>query len=156
MLTTQWISGMDKDLLTDAHAVRRTVFCEEQQIDESIEMDDLDQSSIHVVIYDSDKPIATGRLVVLNDSFSIGRVAVLPEYRGKHIGDLVVRLLIRTAVDMGGDQQHIHAQLSVRGFYEKLGFVAQGEVYEEAGIPHISMVHHGDVVGHCKDHCKEK
>jgi len=150
MLTTQWLSGMDKEALTDAYAVRFAVFCDEQKIDESIEIDEYDQSSIHVVIYDEEKPVATGRLVVLNDSFSIGRVAVLPEYRGKHIGDLVMRLLIRASVDMGATEQHIHAQTSVRGFYEKLGFKAYGEEYEEAGISHINMVHTGDTVPKCQ------
>jgi predicted GNAT family N-acyltransferase len=45
---------------------------------------------------------------------------------------------------MGGERQVVHAQLPVRGFYEKLGFTAYGDVYEEAGIPHISMERFGD------------
>jgi predicted GNAT family N-acyltransferase len=46
----------------------------------------------------------------------------------------------------------VHAQVPVRGFYEKLGFAAYGEVYEEAGIPHISMERFGDTVPLCKEY----
>jgi len=149
MIKTELILGVNESDLTDVRAIRHSVFCEEQQIPESIEIDGLDASSVHVLVYVSDTPAATGRLLITTDEFTIGRVAVLPQFRGKRLGDLVVRLLIRTAFDMGGERQVAHAQLPVRGFYEKLGFVAQGEVYEEAGIPHITMVHEGDVYGKC-------
>ena len=149
MISTEWILGVNEKDLGDARAIRRKVFCEEQQIDESIETDGLDSSAIHVMLYYDDIPAATGRLLVMAQEFSIGRVAVLPEFRGKRLGDLVMRLLIRTAYNMGADKQWIHAQLPVRGFYEKLGFVPYGEVYEEAGIPHITMVREGDISGSC-------
>jgi predicted GNAT family N-acyltransferase len=45
---------------------------------------------------------------------------------------------------MGGERQVLHAQLPVRGFYEKLGFTAFGDVFDDAGILHISMEHFGD------------
>ena len=44
-----------------------------------------------------------------------------------------------------------HVQLGVKGFYDKLGFKAVGDIYEEVGIEHITMVHNGDVVGKCED-----
>jgi len=149
MIATEWILGINKADLTDVHAIRNAVFCEEQQIDESIERDELDPSAIHVLVSYDDIPAATGRLLVMTEQFTIGRVAVLPQFRGKGLGDLVVRLLIRAAYNMGVRQQWAHVQLPVRGFYEKLGFVPHGEIYEEAGIPHITMVHEGDVHGSC-------
>jgi len=149
MITTELILGINEPDLTEVRAIRKAVFCEEQQISESVEIDGLDVSAIHILASFNDTPAATGRLLVMNDEFSIGRVAVLPEFRGKRLGDLVVRLLIRTAYDMGGRQQWIHAQLPVRGFYEKLGFTPVGDIYEEAGIPHITMVHEGDITGTC-------
>jgi predicted GNAT family N-acyltransferase len=50
---------------------------------------------------------------------------------------------------MGGERQIVHAQVRARGFYEKMGFIAEGDVYQDAGIPHITMVHEGDVEGCC-------
>ena len=150
MITTEMILGVNEASLSDVRAIRQAVFCGEQQIDEAIEKDGLDASAIHVLVSYGGTPAATGRLLVMADQFSIGRVAVLPQFRGKRLGDLAMRLLMRTAYDMGGQQQWIHAQTSVQGFYEKLGFVAHGDIYEEAGIPHITMMHEGDITGKCK------
>jgi len=151
MISTELILGINEANLTEIRAIRNTVFCEEQQIDPAIEQDAYDSSAIHILASFAGKPAATGRLLITADEFIIGRVAVLPEFRGKRLGDLVVRLLIRTAFDMGAEQQVVHAQLPVRGFYEKLGFIARGDIYEEAGIPHITMVHEGDITGTCKE-----
>ncbi|MCL2398691.1 MAG: GNAT family N-acetyltransferase [Defluviitaleaceae bacterium] len=146
MIKTEWILGINEADLAEVHAIRYAVFCDEQKIDLSLEIDGLDPSAIHLLVYYNGTPAATGRLLVLKDEFSIGRVAVLPQFRGQHLGDLVMRQLIRAAYDMGGEQQWIHAQVPVQGFYEKLGFKPHGNVYEEAGIPHIAMVHEGDVL----------
>lgn len=150
MISTEWILGINEADLAEIRAIRHAVFCKEQQIDEAIERDGLDPAAIHLLISCEGSPAATGRLLVMTDQFTIGRIAVLPQFRKKRLGDLAVRLLIRTAYDMGGEQQWVHAQLPVRGFYEKLGFTAQGEIYEEAGIPHINMLHEGDITGTCK------
>ena len=151
MIKTEWILGFNEDDLKEVRAIRHTVFCLEQQIDESIEKDGLDPSAVHLLIYYGDTPAATGRLLVTADEFTLGRIAVLPEFRGKRLGDLLVRLLIRAAYNMGSEQQLVHAQLHLRSFYEKFGFTAQGDVYEEAGIPHINMLHEGDITGTCEN-----
>ena len=142
MVTTRWFFG-DKDL-TDAHAIRHKVFIEEQGITEEEEMDGTDGACIHLVAYDGQKPVATGRIRITGDEFSIGRVAVLSEERGKHYGVFIMQALVHACYNMGAERQVLHAQVRAQGFYEKLGFTAYGEVYEEAGIPHISMEHFGD------------
>ena len=149
MIYTKWFFG-DKNIW-DAHFIRRKVFIEEQGINESDEMDGTDPSCIHVVVYmGAGEPVATGRIMVLGGEFYIGRVAVLPEYRGQQLGVLVMQSLIHASYSMGGEKQIIHAQLAVKGFYEKLGFYAIGDEFEEAGIPHIEMIHEGDVKRLCK------
>ena len=149
MVTSEYILGINENDLKDVHAVRRAVFVEEQKIPEDVERDGLDESAVHVLTCVDGVPAATGRLLILNDEFTIGRVAVLPKFRGKRLGDLVVRLLIRTAFDMGGHRQIVHSQVRVQGFYEKLGFASDGKIYEEAGIPHITMYRDGDIFGKC-------
>ena len=149
MITTQWFIG-DKDL-ADAHKVRRKVFIEEQGIDEALEIDGTDGGCIHLVVYDENGvPAATGRIVVNSGDFSVGRVAVLPEYRKKGYGTLVMQVLINACYSMGSERQYLHSQVSARGFYEKLGFTTYGEEFEDAGIPHISMEHFGDSERLCK------
>nr|WP_255538814.1 GNAT family N-acetyltransferase [Polynucleobacter sp. Latsch14-2] len=34
----------------------------------------------------------------------------------------------------------MHAQVLAIPFYEKLGFQAYGDIYDEAGIPHRNMI----------------
>lgn len=54
-------------------------------------------------------------------------------------GRVLVENMMAKAFEMGAEEIHVHAQTRVRGFYEKLGFEAYGDTYEEAGIEHISM-----------------
>ena len=147
MIRTEWFFAGDD--LTDAHCIRREVFIKEQNVPESVEMDEEDKNADHIVVYDGRRPVATGRIVRREGRFILGRIAVLKEERGKRYGDLVVRMLTRRAFELGAQKQYIHAQLSVKAFYEKIGYVAYGEEYLEVGIPHVNMVHEGDVRGNC-------
>ena len=142
MITTEWFFGSDG--LDEAHMIRRKVFIEEQGISEADEMDGTDVSCAHLVAYDEGVPVATGRIMITADEYIIGRVAVLPEYRGQKLGSLVMLACIHACNEMGGKRQVVHAQLPVKGFYEGLGFSAYGDVYEEAGIQHICMEHFGE------------
>jgi len=48
--------------------------------------------------------------------------------------------LLLMAKSKGISSLMLHAQLSAIPFYEKLGFIAQGSIYDEAGIPHRNMM----------------
>jgi len=147
MIRTSWISGNGD--LKDAHHIRRKVFIEEQRVSEAEEMDDTDSQAEHLVVYDGNEPVATGRILLEADKFYLGRIAVLKEHRGQKYGDFVVRLLIRKAFELGGHTQYLRAQTNAKGFYEKLGFQVYGEEFEEAGIPHVHMKRQGDILGKC-------
>ena len=147
MIMSEWFSGDNN--LNDIHMIRRKVFIEEQGVSESDEMDGTDINAIHLLIRDGKTPVATGRILIENGIFMLGRVAVLTEHRGKKYGDFVMRMLIRKAYELGGIEQHVHSQTHARGFYEKLGFTAVTEEYMEAGIPHVGMVRYGDIEGGC-------
>lgn len=139
------------DVVTDAHIIRIKVFVNEQKVPEELEMDDKDKEAYHIVIYDGEKAVATGRLVLENKEYIIGRIAVIKKERRNGYGDLVVRILIRKAFDLGADKVIVHAQIGAMKFYEKIGFVASSEEYIEdgTGIPHIDMIKNEDVNGHC-------
>ncbi len=121
-----------------ARAVRHAVFIEEQGIPAALELDAQDAQCTHAVAFDAaGKPLATGRL--LPDAH-IGRMAVLASERGKGLGVSILRALVAMAVGRGETAVRLHAQTSATGFYAREGFIEEGEVYEEAGIPHQNMV----------------
>jgi predicted GNAT family N-acyltransferase len=70
----------------------------------------------------------------------IGRMAVLTKFRGKGVGKQILRKLVDIAASQGIKEIILHSQVSAIPFYEKLGFQAQGDVYDEAGIPHRNMM----------------
>jgi len=124
----------------DAQIVRDNVFCIEQEISQDIERDFYDDTATHVVLYKDDAPIATGRIVEINNKYYIGRVATLKEHRGNGHGSLIVRSLVDWAFQNDITEVYLHSQKHAEGFYEKLGFQSFGEVFYEAGIEHVNMV----------------
>jgi len=143
MLTMKWFFADDG--LDDAHSIRRKVFIEEQGLTEAEEYDGTDYACTHLVAYEDDVPVATGRIMLYGDDYIIGRVAVLKEHRGKNLGVGIMQTLIEGCNMMGGHRQILHAQTHARGFYEKLGFTPYGEEFDECGIPHIAMEHFGQI-----------
>lgn len=125
--------------LSEVFEIRRDVFCKEQNISEEDEFDALDREALHVIISEKQQKLAVGRLVILNDYYKIGRIAVLKEFRGMQYGDFVVRMLVDKAFILGAKEVHVGAQTYAKGFYEKIGFQVEGEEYMEAGIPHVPM-----------------
>jgi predicted GNAT family N-acyltransferase len=85
--------------------------------------------------------VATGRLLLREDgTASIGRMAADASVRGRGHGAAVLAELHRQAALRGMTEVQLHAQVTARGFYERAGYTAVGEVYEEAGIAHVTMV----------------
>lgn len=132
----------DKEL-QDALHVRRVVFIEEQQVPEDLEIDEHDQLSdptIHVIAYRDTEPVATGRLRSPEKGVGrIERVAVKQETRGTGLGRELMIHLEKIAVQQGYSTLKLSAQLHAQPFYEKLGYVGYGEIFDDAGIDHIMM-----------------
>src|SRR5262245_55678451 len=122
-----------------AYAIRRRVFIDEQHIDEAIERDVDDLSAIHVLAMLDAQAVGCGRMGESAAGAKIGRMAVLPEFRGRGIGRLVLDYLVGAARRRGARLAYLHAQVPVEGFYQKYGFTPVGDVFEEAGIPHRRM-----------------
>lgn len=123
----------------EAVYIRTTVFVEEQGFNE--EFDTIDDFSTHLVLFCDDKAAAVCRFYFDNDrnEYLIGRLAVLPQYRGKGFGaDLVVEAeeIIRSR---GGKSISLHSQCQAQQFYEKLGFSAYGESDFDEDCPHQWM-----------------
>ncbi|GAB5403973.1 MAG: GNAT family N-acetyltransferase [Aureliella sp.] len=118
--------------------IRETVFILEQAVSREDEFDGKDPQCLHALALVRGLPVATGRLDVVNNG-KIGRVAVLEEFRRQGFGTQIMRTLESAAKENGLPQVWFHAQLVAVRFYEALGYVAQGDVFEEAGIAHVKM-----------------
>lgn len=122
-------------------ALRTRVFVDEQGVPADIERDAVDETAVHALSRDrSGRVVATGRLLLRGDgTASIGRMATDAAARGGGHGAAVLAELHRQAVLRGVVEVELHAQVSARGFYERAGYTAVGEEYEEAGIAHVTM-----------------
>ena len=123
----------------DAIMIRKVVFENEQGFE--AEFDELDESNKvkHMVFYKDSKPIGTCRYYMEDDEYRIGRIAVIKEYRGKGIGQMIVRYAEDKILEIGGRETVLSAQVRAKGFYEKMGYVGEGEIYMEEMCPHIKM-----------------
>jgi len=121
----------------DLRSIREPVFVVEQQVPIEEEWDALDPKCQHVIARDAqNQPIGTGRLTPEN---KIGRMAVLPQWRGKGVGEALLMALIDKARELGLREVTLNAQVGALGFYEKFGFIPYGERFDEAGIEHQAM-----------------
>jgi len=118
------------------HKVRHAVFVVEQNIPPELEFDDKDPMSVHVMAIMNFVPVATGRLV---PDGKIGRMAVLKNLRKKGIGRKILLKLIEIGRNKGVREYYLSSQCHAISFYEKMGFVAEGPKYLEAGIDHRLM-----------------
>lgn len=127
--------------LGHAQAIRRQVFVEEQGIPPELEYDGADPSAIHVLAYQGERAIATGRLLVKQDGVGIlGRIAVVASERGQGIGGQIVRQLEQCAVAAGVQRLHLHPHAYLEKFYTALGYqtVAGGE--STVGAHHLLLM----------------
>lgn len=122
-------------------ALRRTVFIEEQGVSEADEVDDKDDEAIHILATVDGIPMGSARLLLQGDTGKIGRVCVLAAARGTGLGAALMRAAVAELRRHPGiTRAKLGAQTHALGFYERLGFVAFGPVYDDAGITHRDMV----------------
>lgn len=123
----------------EARNIRNEVFVKEQGFIE--EFDVIDDIAKHIVIYEREQPISTCRIYfnIKKQSYVIGRIAVIKEWRGKNIGQ---RMLISAEDNIkrdGGKSAMLSAQVRAVGFYEKQGYKKQGVAYLDEECLHIWM-----------------
>ncbi|OYT93891.1 MAG: 4-hydroxybenzoyl-CoA thioesterase [Burkholderiales bacterium PBB3] len=129
-------------LSAGASTLREAVFVQEQGIGAHMVWDDLDARAVHAVSFNAMQvAVASGRLLQPAPGLGrIGRMAVNRALRGADLGKDVLLALVAASQARGDTEVSLHAQCSAEGFYLKNGFVARGDVFEEAGIRHIDMV----------------
>ena len=123
-----------RDALLD---IRYRVFVDEQGVPAELEHDAQDALALHLLARTLDGiPFATARML---DDGHIGRIAVLPAWRGRGVGSALLEALIGIAHRRGIPAVYLHAQCRAEAFYRRLGFVAEGAIFDDAGIAHRRM-----------------
>ena len=130
--------------------LRSEVFFLEQKIDEEeFDAADRDPTTLHLWIADDEGMAAY--LLILKKSDQAAhhegieyrqcRMVVLKRDRGRGFA----QVLMARALEIAGDKPlYLHAQDYVTSLYAKFGFERRGELFHEAGIPHVLMVRHPD------------
>lgn len=122
--------------------IRRHVFIEEQQVPENEEIDVHDRIddplADHFLFLDGEHPVGTVRCLKKPDGIlKIGRVAIIQEERGKGLGRQMMDLVEAFYPDFG--RFVLDAQTHAIPFYLKCGYIPMGDIFMDAGIPHMHM-----------------
>ncbi|WP_299581122.1 GNAT family N-acetyltransferase [uncultured Microbulbifer sp.] len=118
-------------------AIRETVFVLEQKVPAELEWDDQEGDAQHFLVFKNERAVGTGRL---SKDGKVGRMAISKSDRGEGLGAQLLQVICEYAEQRGYPNIYLHAQQHAQGFYAKAGFSAQGEIFHEAGIPHLKMV----------------
>ena len=119
--------------------IRAEVFVREQNVDTIIEMDEKDDTAIHVLALFNQKPVGCLRILMHKEKAVVGRVAVLKPFRKKHIGKAMMEFVETIPEVKEKGLIEVHAQLTARDFYLNCGFHETSDIYLEADIQHVSM-----------------
>jgi ElaA protein len=147
-MTYQWqtcdFAGLSTPELYAALRLRQQVFVLEQHC-AYLDLDNLDQDAIHMLCWQDGLLLAYQRCLAPGANFSesaLGRIVVSAPARGRDLGRELVRRGIKHNLERWPRHDiRINAQAYLQAFYAQLGFVAQGEVFDEDDIPHIQMVY---------------
>lgn len=125
------------------YAIREAVFVQEQNVPLALEMDEYDATATHFLLRDAaGAPLATARLLDKNGTAKIGRVAVLKSFRGRGLGLVLMQAVLDEARRRGYTDATLDSQTYAIPFYKRLGFAAEGDEFDDAGIPHFRMRRH--------------
>ncbi len=120
-------------------ALRRDVFILEQHVPAAEEFDSYDLTATHLVAILDGDVVGALRILFLDEHVKIGRVVVARAARGQGIATRLMRYAMDFARARGATKFYLTAQIDKLALYEKLGFVAFGEQFQDGGMPHLAM-----------------
>jgi predicted GNAT family N-acyltransferase len=138
IVAIQWTDA----LMREAYALRREVFVVEQGVPQELEVDGDDQIATHLVALREGRVVGTLRMVRHGRIAKIGRMAVSASSRRQGVGRALMQFAASTAGHEGVEEIILAAQLPARRFYQRLGYVDEGDVFYDANLPHVRMRKH--------------
>jgi len=135
IISTHWTTHREA-----LREIRDQVFIREQKVPIEDEWDGKDETAIHFLVSNAEGPIGCARVLIEENLFHIGRVAILRNYRNQGIGRHLMQFVLTWCLQQNLNYRiYLHAQTSRIGFYEHLDFTAKGDIFMDAGIAHIEM-----------------
>ncbi|HKG03679.1 MAG TPA: GNAT family N-acetyltransferase [Conexibacter sp.] len=126
----------DMDALLD---LRHRVFCVEQGVPKREEIDGRDDDAIHLVALRAGRVVGTCRLLFVDRTVQLSRLAVEPDVRREGIATALLHEADREAAAARARRIVLHAQTYARELYTADGYEPRGRTFVEAGIEHIAM-----------------
>lgn len=142
MLTTVSFKISDEQKAEQAFSIRRIVFVEEQKVSREEEYDSFENVATHYLAMIENVPSGTARWRVTDKGVKLERFAVLSNFRNRGVGAALVNAVLKDVLPLKM-KIYLHSQVSAMNLYAKAGFVAEGELFYEANIPHYKMVYQG-------------
>ena len=99
-----------------------------------------DKEGVHfVAVLDGEVVGCAGLYSQGEGAMRLRQMAVSPRLQRQNIGARLLRFAEDWARENGVLRIETHARVVARGFYERCGYEAYGDVFEEISIPHIKM-----------------
>ena len=128
----------DKDFL-HIRNIRKIVFHVELGISESELFDKYDESCDHFLIFDGKNIVGSVRVILIDEKIKIERMAILKNFRAKNHGETCISQIKEYYSTRGFSKIILDSIYSVKGFYQKCGFIEEGMLFQRVGIDHIRM-----------------
>ena len=141
VLITKRFEELNTSELYEILKLRVAVFVVEQNCPYP-ELDDLDQTALHVWLQDEGGIQAYLRIMPKNEEreyVSIGRVIAVNRRQG-HATRLVTDAIGLAQEHFKADRIYLEAQVYAKELYARLGFREISDVFLEDGIPHVKML----------------
>jgi len=132
----------DSPLYKECLDIRFEEFVNEQKVSKDVELEN-EEDSLHFILKQNGEPVCTARLrpVPKKKILKFERIACLKKFRGTGLSKKLMLFVQQYAFEHYPELGPLmSAQLSAKGFYEKLGWSKlPGEIYMDAGMEHIDM-----------------
>ena len=137
MIEIKRFTYFDKDLLHLSNYIRTKVFVEEQLVDPGLEYEFEEQGNFYLLYFEN-IPIATARWRETKIGIKLERFAMLKEYRNQGLGGKLLNAVMDDVLQLK-KTIYLHSQINAITYYERAGFVKEGDIFVEANIEHYLM-----------------
>ncbi|NND72852.1 MAG: GNAT family N-acetyltransferase [Rhodothermales bacterium] len=143
-MTDLSIKQVENDAEWDVvRSIREEIFVVEQECPPEEEWDEFDSTATHFIAYWRGSAVGCARMRTLTKETEtvakLERFAILKRWRGLGLGKRLVQGVMTRAKEAGHNRLYLHAQAHLEALYADLGFEPEGDLFDEAGIPHIAM-----------------
>lgn len=130
----------DTELSKLSNEIRQKVFVQEQNVAPEIEYDEYEKEASYLLLFYNELPIGTARWRETEKGIKLERFALLQEFRNKGLGSVLLREILKDVIPLQ-KTIYLHAQVTAVNYYEREGFVKEGDIFVEANIEHYLMKH---------------